>query len=163
MDGNIPLVTGDVPVEFVVVIEESNRVEDSIMEQNGFRSVLCARHPAFKFQVAAIAFLFVFQRHAVVIGDGERFEKQGVVEMLRRVVFDGDCAVEAVPRTGEMRFDNFGYFDCAVGAYGDGFFKMLDGEFAGIKRQRGDERCEECEQSEGESKAIAGATWDLRG
>ena len=49
----------------------------------------CAPDPDFEFQVAAVAFLLVFQRQAVVIGDGERFEKQRVVEMLRRVYSTG--------------------------------------------------------------------------
>ena len=39
LDGNVPLITCDVPVEFVVIVGKSNGIEDSIVEYDGFRSV----------------------------------------------------------------------------------------------------------------------------
>ena len=119
-----------------MLVEESNRIENTIVKQDSLRCVLCVRYRDFEFQVAAFALLFVLERMAVVIGDGERFEKQRLVEVLRRVVFDGNRAVDSVPETGEARFDDFRHFDSAIGIDGDGFVKALNCEIAALGRWR---------------------------
>ena len=117
-----------------MIFEESNRVENAIVKHDSLRRVLCARHRDFEFQVAAFALLLVFQRMAVVIGDGERFEKQRIVEVLRRVVFDGNRAIDSVPETGEACFDDFCDFDSAIGIDSDGFIEALNCEIARLGR-----------------------------
>ena len=140
MDGDVPFVTGDIPVELVVIFEESNGVEDAILEDDGFRGVLRAGYPNFELQHAAVAFLFVFQGMAIVIGDGDGLEEKRIVEVLRRVVLDRNGAVDAVPGADEAGFDDFGDVDRAVGIYRDGYIETLNREFARLGRRRDEQR-----------------------
>ena len=119
-----------------MLVEESNRIENTIVKQDSLRCVLCVRYRDFEFQVAAFALLLVFERMAVVIGDGERLEKQRIIEVLRRIVFDGNRAVDSVPETGEACFDDFRHFDGAIGIYRDSFIEALNCEIAGLGRWR---------------------------
>jgi hypothetical protein len=119
-----------------VIVEESNRVENAIVNQDGLRRILRAGHGDFEFQVAAFALLLVFQRMAIVISDRKRLKQQRIIKVLRRVVFDGYGAVDSVPETGEVDFDNFRHFNGAIGIYRDGFIEVLNCEIARDGRQR---------------------------
>jgi len=70
----------------------------------------------------------------VIIGDGEWFEEQRIIEVLRRVIFNRNRAVDSVPETGEARRDNFRHFDSAIGIDGYGFIEALNCEIASLGR-----------------------------
>ena len=128
-DGNVPFVAGHVPVKLVVIVEEADRVEHAVTDDDGARGVFRIRHVNFEFGVAALAALLVFERMAVVVGDAERLEKKRVIQALRRGVFDRNGAIDAVPvRAGELRVNDFGDFDRAVGVDSDLLVEMLDDE-----------------------------------
>ena len=90
LDGDGPLVAGDIPVELVVVVEEAEGVGDDVLDGNGARAVVGVGNIDFQFEVLALAAGFEFQWTAVFVGDALDVEEKGVVQAARAGVFDGN-------------------------------------------------------------------------
>ena len=76
LDGNGPFIAGDIPVELVVVVEESDSVRDYVFDIDSASAVVCVGNIDFKFKILAIAAGFVFEFVAVLVGDMFDVEKQ---------------------------------------------------------------------------------------
>src|ERR1700675_4459845 len=140
VDGNGPLIAGDVPVELVVVLVKKYRVEEAITEHDGARGVLRVGEEDFEFDVAALTGLLELEGLVVVVGDGNRFEKKSVIQALRCGVFDRDGAKATLIGALEAELHNFGDFDGAVGVDGYLFIEILEGVLAGGGWERGEQR-----------------------
>ena len=148
LDGEFPFVARHVPVELVVILEESQCIEHAITKDDRARRVIRIRHIDLEFCVASLGPSLVFERLAGVVCDAERLEKERVVESCGGRVLDRDRAVDAVPiRADELRFDGLSDFDRAVGAYYNPFVEMLDHDLPRCQREWN----EQCQQAADES------------
>ena len=112
LDGDVPLVAGNVPIELVVILEETQGVGNGVFNGDGLRGVVGIGDVNLELAIVAYAAGLEFEAVAVGVGDGFDVEKQRVIEPLRCDVFDRDAAVQAVPRpTDKMDLDIFGDVD----------------------------------------------------
>ena len=70
-----PFIARHVPVQLVVIVEESQRIEHAITKNDRARRIIRIRHVDFEFCVASLPALLVLERLAGVVRDAERFEK----------------------------------------------------------------------------------------
>ena len=96
-DGHVPLVAGDIPVELVVIVEKSDGVGDRVIDGDGLDGVVGVGDVDFEFAVVPDAAGIEFEAVAAAVGDVFNAEKERIVQALRREVFDGDGAIQAVP------------------------------------------------------------------
>ena len=112
LDGDVPLVAGNVPIELVVILEETQGVGNGVFNGDGLRGVVGIGDVNLELAIVAYAAGLEFEAVAVGVGDGFDVEKQRVIKRLRCDVFDRDAAVQAVPRpTDKMDLDIFGDVD----------------------------------------------------
>ena len=71
LDGNIPLIASDVPVELVVFVGKADGVDDAVAEKDFLCGILRAGNPDFEFGVVALCASFDFERIAVLVGGGD--------------------------------------------------------------------------------------------
>ena len=152
LDGNIALVARHVPIELIMVIEISERVEDTITKDDGSCRVIRIGHINLELCVASVPASLVSEGMAGLVRDAERLEKKGVVESLRSCVLNRDRAIDSVPiRADELCLDGFRDLGCSVGSDRNDVIEMLYDDFS-----RGhDERSEEGQQTANENTAQA--------
>src|SRR5262249_50691327 len=127
LNGDGPLVAGDIPIEFGVILEKAQGIGNGVANVDGLNGVVRIRNVDLQLAVVALAGGFVLEFLTVGIGDAFDGEKQRIVEALRGDVLDGDGAVQAVPSdTVEMRMNGFGDFDRGIGHDDDFGVKVVD-------------------------------------
>ena len=137
LDGHIPLVAGNVPIELVVIFEKFDGVGDGVLDGDGLDGIISVGDVDFEFAIMPDAAGIEFQAVAVAIGDIFHIEKQGIVQALRRDVFDGNGTVQAVPGAAdEVGFDFFGDVDGAVAGDDDVGIEVLDAQVLWRLRRR---------------------------
>ena len=135
VDGHVPFIAGDVPIEFVVIGEELHGFLHAVVKDDRARGVHRVGNVNLVFQVLRLAAGFVAERGAGIIGDAHHVEVERVIEAVV-IVLDGNGAVEAVPRALEVREDRFSDIHGAIGKDGDFGFEILDGKGARFGGQR---------------------------
>src|SRR4029077_12864499 len=79
-EGNIPVIAGDIPIEFVVILEEAQAIANAIMKRNISRGVCRARHKDFDLQIAGMALPFDAKWRAVCIRGADVGKKERIIE-----------------------------------------------------------------------------------
>ena len=157
-DGDAPLVAGDVPIEFVVVVEEFEGVGDGVVDGDGACAVVGVGDIDFQIEVVALAAGFVAEFGAGVVGNVLDFEEQRVVQPAGAGVFDGNVAVNTVPGAADkLEGDVFGDVDGAAGHYdnfGEEFLEVtiFGGSWRGACKQNQESGREQGETA-GEGRA----------
>ena len=151
MDGDLPLVTGHVPVELVVAglelalvgVDEAERVRRGVLDGDRPDGVVGAGHPDLDPLVVAFPALLVSEGRSVLGGDGAYVQLESEVEAAGGPVDHGDIPVHPVPRARESESDRFGNVDPSALPHGDLCVEALDlellrlsGQWAAARRQR---------------------------
>ena len=152
LDGHIPFVAGDVPVQLVMIFEEAQGIGDSVFNNEGPRNVRGVGDVDFQFAVVPLARAFVSQAVAGDRGDAFHVEEERVVHALRSNVLDGNFAVQATPGADEPHLDFFADVDDAIRRDADLGVESLDFEFARPCRGTAGER--EQEKGAGQEPAL---------
>ena len=137
LDRDFPLVAGDVPVEFVVVVEKPEAVQGVVLEDHMPGSVLGVRDPDLELEVVPLAALLDLEGVPVVVGHAYQIEPDRPVEPLRSPVLDRDGPKDAVPVAGEPGRDRLGDVEAGVRIDLDGRVELLDDEGPFLRRERG--------------------------
>src|SRR5208283_299245 len=117
VNGDVPEVAGDVPVELVVVVEKAQGVADDVINDDRLSGIVRVGNKDFEFTVLAFTAGLEFQLVAVAVGDAADIEKEAVVQAAGADIFNGDGAVDAVPgATLELEGDVFGHVHLGVGS-----------------------------------------------
>ena len=133
LDGYVPLVAGNVPIELVVIFKKFDGVGDGVLDGDGLNGIIGVGDVDFEFAVMAHAAGIEFEAVADCVGDIFHGEKQGVVQALRSTILDGNGAIQAVPGSAdEVGFDFFGDIDGAVTGDDDVGIEALDAKFFGV-------------------------------
>ena len=136
VDGDVPLVAGDVPVEFVEIFVEFQGLGDGVLDVDGLDGVVGVVDVDFELAVVAFARGFVAQGVAGAVGDVLDVEEKRIVHALLGDVFDGNFAIEAVPGAAEkVGGDGFGDSDGGVGEDIDLGAEIFYAEFFGSERE----------------------------
>src|SRR5882762_2484198 len=61
LNGNVPLVAGHIPIEFVVILEEFQRVRNRVLNRNCLRGIVGVRDINFELAIVALAAAFVLE------------------------------------------------------------------------------------------------------
>ncbi len=130
LDGDVPLVAGDVPIEFVVIFEKAQGIGDGVLNGDAMRGIVSVGHVNLELAVMADAAGFEFQAIAVGVRDGLDVEKQGVIQPLRRDVLDRNRTIEPMPRAAdEMDLNILVDVDRAIGRNHDFGIELFDAQF----------------------------------
>ena len=125
-DGDAGLVAGNVPIEFIVIVEEFEGVGDGVVDGDGAGAVVRVGDVDFQVEVVALAAGFKAEFGAGVVGDVLDVEEKGVVQAAGSGILHRNVAVDAMPwATDELEGDVFGDVDGAVGHdddFGEEFF-----------------------------------------
>ena len=120
LDGIVPLVAGDVPVELIMIVEETEGVGDDVLDGNSAGGVVGIGNKDFEFAVLAFAAGFKFQWATLFVTDGFHVEKEAVVHAAGTSVFDGNIAINAVPGAADkFAGDIFSDINLAIGGDDD--------------------------------------------
>src|SRR6185437_1284522 len=82
INGNVPLVAGDIPIEFVVILEKAERVGDGVLNGNRLRRIVGIRNVDFQFAVMAFTSAFVSEGASAGVGYPLHIQEERVVESL---------------------------------------------------------------------------------
>ena len=127
-DGDAPLIAGDIPIEFVVIVEKFEGVGDGVVDGNGSSTVVGVGDKDFQIEVVALAAGLKAEFGAGVVGNVLDVEEEGVIQAARAGVLDWNVAVDAVPwAADELEGDVFGDVDGATGHdddFGEEFFEV---------------------------------------
>ena len=140
VDGNRPIVAGDVPVELVVAIEEADAVANGVVDVDDARRVDRVGNIDFQIAIGAGLAGIVLQLVSVFVGDARDIEKERVVGAVRSGILDRNGAVNAVPLADESQGDFFADQGRAIGGDGDGVLEIGDAPVAGLGGGGGGER-----------------------
>ena len=75
LDGIVPVVAGNIPVELIMIVEEAKGVGDNVFDGNGASGVVGIGNKDFEFAVLTLAAGFIFQGAAIFVADGFDVEK----------------------------------------------------------------------------------------
>src|SRR6266404_771295 len=138
LNGNVPRIAGHVPVELVVVLEETQRIGNRIFDGDFPRGIVGIRNINFQLAVMALAAAFVLKRAAAAVQDAFYVEKQRVIQPLRRNILDRNRSIKAVPRTSDkVRLNGFSDIDRTVRRDDDFSLKSFDEQFARAESRSG--------------------------
>ena len=144
-NGDAGLVAGDVPIEFVVIVEEFEGVGDGVVDGDGAGAVVGVGDIDFQVKVMAFAAGLIAELGAGFVGDVFDVEEKRIVQAAWAGILDGNVAVDAVPGAAdELESDVFGNVDGAAGEDGDFGEKLFEVTFLGRDR-RGERTGEEDE------------------
>jgi len=124
LDGNGPIVAGDVPVELVVLVEEACAIAHAIGKLNCARGVDGVGDVNFQVAIGAGSGGVVFESGAIFVGDAGDGDEELVIRAVWAGILDGNGAVNAVPLSDENQRDGFVDQSAAVRVYGDGVLKI---------------------------------------
>ena len=117
LDGDIPLVAGDVPIQLVMVLEKFQAVPDKVFQHEGAGGICGAGNPDPEVPVMPLPAAFEFERGALLVRHGDAIQKQSVVEPLRSTIFHGNQPLDTVPGAFEARADGFRHEQLAAGQH----------------------------------------------
>jgi hypothetical protein len=134
LNGNVPLVAGDVPVELVVVLEEAQRVGNRIFNGDVVRGIVGIWNVNLEPAVMTLAAGLVLESAAAPVHDAPHVEKQRVIQPLWRDVLNWNRSIKPVPGPADkMRLNGLGDFDRAV-RHNDRFgLEVFDAQLAGAE------------------------------
>src|SRR5580765_3017407 len=132
LNGNVPPVSGHIPIEFVMILEKFQRVRNSVFDRNRLRGIVGVRDVNLQLARVALAAAFILERPATRVRYPLYVQEQGVIQPLRGDVFHRDRSIKPMPwPTDKMRLNVFGDIDGAVGHH-EGFgMEIFDAQFAG--------------------------------
>src|SRR5262249_27347474 len=128
-NGNRPLITGYVPVELVVIVEETQCVGDDVLDVDGLNGIVGIRNVDLEFAVVTVTGRLVSERPPIGVSDFLDGKEKRVVEALRRDVFDRNGSVEPMPADAiEMGLDGLGDVYRRIGMYDNIGVEVIDNE-----------------------------------
>src|SRR5581483_4499479 len=107
IDGDRPVVAGDIPVELVVIVKEACAVGNGVIDVDGSSGIDCLRNVDLQVAVISGSGSVVLQLAAVAVGNTGNIQKQGVIGTARAGIFNRDKSVDAVPLSVELESDAF--------------------------------------------------------
>src|SRR5215470_10957391 len=141
-DGDVPVVASDIPVELVVIWEETQGVRNDVANGNGVSAVIGNRNVDLEVAVLPLRGGFV-PESATVFVDALHGEGICVIEPAWTFILDGNITVNAVPRAApETERDVLGYIGAAVGGDDDVGVELSD-FVAALREDAGTQREEE--------------------
>src|SRR6202161_2100069 len=144
IDGNWPIVSGHIPIELVILIEESGSVAHAVSDGDGARGIDGVGNVNFEIAGGAGGGRIVFEFGAVFIGDAFDVDEKLVVRAVWSGIFDGNRSMNAVPLANENQRDGFVHQSAAVIVDGDGVLKVGDAPgFCGGGRGESEDGCEQ--------------------
>ena len=145
---HLPFVAGDVPVELIVLVEESQPVRRVVPQHECPVGVRGAWDPDLVLEVRALAIGLGPQIPPGVVLRALQRDAQCPVQSLRRPVFDGNGAVQSVPGAHESGRDGFGHVDAGVLIDANAGVEPLDGiRPLGAQRRHAARDEEECQRN----------------
>src|SRR5438445_13662536 len=79
LDGKIPAIAGDVPVEFVVVLEEAQAIANAIVQRDISRGVLGGGNKDLQLEIFGAALLFDAKRGAIGVRGADIDEEMRII------------------------------------------------------------------------------------
>ncbi len=126
IDRHRPVIASDVPIELVVIVEESRGVRDRISNDDCFLSVFCARNEDLQLAIGTLAVRLIFQRVALGVGNAFNLQEQSVVGAVGAGIIDGNGAINSLVASVEDHGDALHHDDSALIVDGDGGMKVGD-------------------------------------
>src|ERR1700723_4092260 len=119
IDRNRPIVSGHIPIELVILIEEAGSVANAVSDVDCARGIAGVGHVNFKIAGGAGRGRIVFEFGAVFIGDAFDIDEELVVRAVWSGIFDGNRSMNAVPLANENQRNGFFHQSATVIVDGD--------------------------------------------
>src|SRR5438105_4806769 len=137
INGHGPIVSGDVPIELVMVGEKADRIRRRVRDLDCLGGVRSARNVNLELTGPARSAALILELVPVVVRDLLNLQKQGVIGTGRPRVFDRNVAVDSVERAVELNRNPLGDGRSSVLSDADGAVKVGDTPIASWGRQSG--------------------------